>query len=131
MDSGDGVKAACFQLVEAQGLGSRGMGLDGLTGLEQEKLSDEYRQVLETIRGLIEILENPERLLEVIRGELEAIKAEFGDARRTEIQHSQEDLNVLDLIAQEDMVVTLSHTGYVKRQPARTNRPHKSGERKR
>src|SRR3546814_13530209 len=56
-----------------------------------------------------------------------AIKAEFGDARRTEIQHSQEDLNVLDLIAPEDMVVTLSHTGYVKRQPASTYRSQKRG----
>jgi Type IIA topoisomerase (DNA gyrase/topo II, topoisomerase IV), A subunit len=63
----------------------------------------------------------------VIRGELEAVKAEFGDARRTEIQHSQEDLNVLDLIAPEDMVVTLSHTGYIKRQPASTYRAQKRG----
>ncbi|MFZ0870871.1 MAG: DNA gyrase C-terminal beta-propeller domain-containing protein, partial [Rhodanobacter sp.] len=82
---------------------------------------------LETIRGLIDILENPGRLLEVIRGELEAVKAEFGDARRTEIQHSQEDLNVLDLIAPEDVVVTLSHTGYIKRQPASTYRSQKRG----
>ncbi len=127
MDPRDGLKADGYQLSEAQALEILAMRLHRLTGLEQEKLSDEYRQVLETIRGLIEILENPERLLEVIRGELEAIKAEFGDARRTEIQHSQEDLNVLDLIAPEDMVVTLSHTGYVKRQPASTYRSQKRG----
>jgi len=127
MDPRDGLKDDGYQLSEAQALEILAMRLHRLTGLEQEKLSDEYRQVLETIRGLIEILENPERLLEVIRGELESVKEEFGDARRTEIQHSQEDLNVLDLIAPEDMVVTLSHTGYVKRQPASTYRAQKRG----
>ena len=69
------------------------------------------------IAALIEILSNPERLLAVIRGELVAIRDEFGDARRTVIQHSQEDLEMLDLIASEDVVVTLSHAGYAKRQP--------------
>ncbi|OOG63338.1 DNA gyrase subunit A [Rhodanobacter sp. B04] len=127
MDPRDGLKDDGYQLSEAQALEILAMRLHRLTGLEQEKLSDEYRQILETIRGLIEILENPERLLEVIRGELEAVKAEFGDARRTEIQHSQEDLNVLDLIAPEDVVVTLSHTGYIKRQPASTYRAQKRG----
>jgi DNA gyrase subunit A len=127
MDPRDGLKADGYQLSEAQALEILAMRLHRLTGLEQEKLSDEYRQILETIRGLIEILENPDRLLEVIREELEAIKAEFGDARRTEIQHSQEDLNVLDLIAPEDVVVTLSHTGYIKRQPASTYRAQKRG----
>ena len=83
--------------------------------------------MLETIVDLIEILEDPDQLLEVIRDELEAIKDEFGDARRTEIQHSQEDLNVLDLIAPEDVVVTLSHTGYIKRQPASMYRAQKRG----
>jgi len=127
MDPRDGLKDDGYQLSEAQALEILAMRLHRLTGLEQEKLSDEYRQILETIRGLIDILENPERLLEVIRGELEAVKAEFGDARRTEIQHSQEDLNVLDLIAPEDVVVTLSHTGYIKRQPASTYRAQKRG----
>jgi DNA gyrase subunit A len=127
MDPRDGLKADGYQLSEAQALEILAMRLHRLTGLEQEKLSDEYRQILEAIRGLIEILENPERLLEVIRSELDAVKAEFGDARRTEIQHSQEDLNVLDLIAPEDMVVTLSHTGYIKRQPASTYRSQKRG----
>ena len=129
MDPRDGLKPDGYQLSEAQALEILAMRLNRLTGLEQEKLSDEYRQILETIRGLIEILENPDRLLAVIREELEAIKAEFGDARRTEIQHSQEDLNVLDLIAPEDMVVTLSHTGYVKRQPASAYRAQRRGGR--
>jgi DNA gyrase subunit A len=129
MDPRDGLKSDGYQLSEAQALEILAMRLHRLTGLEQEKLSDEYRQILDTIRGLIEILENPDRLLEVIREELEAVKAEFGDARRTEIQHSKEDLNVLDLIAAEDMVVTLSHTGYVKRQPASTYRSQRRGGR--
>src|SRR6185437_270130 len=72
-------------------------------------------------------LENPVRLLEVIREELEQIRTDYGDARRTEIQHSQEDLNVLDLIAPEDVVVTLSHTGYIKRQPASLYRAQRRG----
>src|SRR5690349_4060467 len=127
MDPRDGLKADGYQLSDVQAQEILAMRLHRLTGLEQEKLSDEYRQILDTIRGLIEILENPEVLLKVIREELEAIKAEYGDARRTEIQHSQEDLNVLDLIAPEDMVVTLSHTGYVKRQPASTYRAQKRG----
>ncbi|MGB3271185.1 MAG: DNA gyrase subunit A [Rhodanobacter sp.] len=127
MDPRDGLKPDGYQLSDVQAQEILAMRLHRLTGLEQEKLSDEYRQILETIRGLIEILENPNRLLEVIREELEAVKAEFGDARRTEIQHSQEDLNVLDLIAPEDMVVTLSHTGYVKRQPASTYRSQRRG----
>ncbi|EIL96036.1 MULTISPECIES: DNA gyrase subunit A [Rhodanobacter] len=127
MDPRAGLKADGYQLSDVQAQEILAMRLHRLTGLEQEKLSDEYRQILEIIRGLIEILENPDRLLEVIREELEAIKTEYGDGRRTEIQHSQEDLNVLDLIAPEDVVVTLSHTGYVKRQPASTYRAQKRG----
>jgi DNA gyrase subunit A len=127
MDPRDGFKPDGYQLSDVQAQEILAMRLHRLTGLEQEKLSDEYRQILETIRGLIEILENPEVLLKVIREELEAIKAEFGDARRTEIQASQEDLNVLDLIAPEDVVVTLSHTGYIKRQPASTYRAQRRG----
>ena len=127
MDPRDGLKADGYQLSEAQAQEILAMRLHRLTGLEQEKLSDEYREILETIRGLIQILEDPARLLAVIRSELEVIKEEFGDARRTEIQHSQEDLNVLDLIAPEDVVVTLSHTGYVKRQPASTYRAQRRG----
>jgi DNA gyrase subunit A len=127
MDPRDGLKSDGYQLSEVQAQEILAMRLHRLTGLEQDKLSDEYRQILETIRGLIEILEDPERLLSVIRDELQAIKDEFGDERRTEIQHSQEDLNVLDLIAPEDVVVTLSHTGYVKRQPASTYRAQRRG----
>ncbi|MEW9624764.1 DNA gyrase subunit A [Rhodanobacter geophilus] len=127
MDPRDGLKGDGYQLSEVQAQEILAMRLHRLTGLEQEKLSDEYREILEVIRGLIEILENPGRLLAVIREELESVRNEFGDARRTEIQHSQEDLNVLDLIAPEDMVVTLSHTGYIKRQPASAYRAQRRG----
>ncbi|MET0617137.1 MAG: DNA gyrase subunit A [Luteibacter sp.] len=127
MDPRDGLRDDGYQLSEAQATEILQMRLHRLTGLEQEKLSDEYKEILETIRGLIEILENPSVLLEVIRGELEQIRTDYGDARRTEIQHSQEDLNVLDLIAPEDVVVTLSHTGYIKRQPASLYRAQKRG----
>ncbi|HET8764259.1 MAG TPA: DNA gyrase C-terminal beta-propeller domain-containing protein, partial [Rhodanobacter sp.] len=127
LDPREGLKPDGYQLSDVQAQEILAMRLHRLTGLEQEKLSDEYKAILETIRGLIEILEDPDRLLAVIRGELEAIRTEFGDARRTEIQHSKEDLNVLDLIAPEDMVVTLSHTGYIKRQPASTYRAQKRG----
>ena len=127
MDPRDGLNENGYQLSEAQATEILQMRLHRLTGLEQEKLSDEYREILNTIRALIEILENPARLLEVIREELEQIRTDYGDARRTEIQHSQEDLNVLDLIAPEDVVVTLSHTGYIKRQPASLYRAQKRG----
>jgi DNA gyrase subunit A len=127
MDPRDGLNENGYQLSESQATEILQMRLHRLTGLEQEKLSDEYREILNIIRALIEILENPSRLLEVIREELEQIRTDYGDARRTEIQHSQEDLNVLDLIAPEDVVVTLSHTGYIKRQPASLYRAQKRG----
>ncbi len=127
MDPRDGMKEDGYQLSDAQALEILAMRLHRLTGLEQEKLSDEYRQLLETIRGLLAILMDPDKLLAVIREELEAIQEAYGDERRTEIQHSVDDLNILDLIAPEDMVVTLSHTGYVKRQPASTYRAQRRG----
>ncbi|HEX5353110.1 MAG TPA: DNA gyrase C-terminal beta-propeller domain-containing protein, partial [Rhodanobacteraceae bacterium] len=101
--------------------------LHRLTGLEQGKLTDEYKQLLEAIRGLIAILEDPDKLMAVIRGELVEMKDLYGDARRTQILHTQEDLETLDLIAEEDVVVTLSHTGYVKRQTLDTYRAQKRG----
>ncbi len=91
--------------------------LHRLTGLEHDKLIGEYRELLEKIAELLEILNSAERLMEVIREELEAIIAEYGDERRTEITASQQDLTVADLITEEDMVVTISHGGYAKTQP--------------
>ncbi|WCE04014.1 DNA gyrase subunit A [Pseudoxanthomonas sp. JBR18] len=118
-----------YQLTEVQAQQILEMRLHRLTGLEQEKLTEEYKQLLETITGLIRILENPDVLKEVIREELLNVKAEFGDARRSEIRQSEEDLDILDLIAPEDMVVTLSHSGYAKRQPASSYRAQKRGGR--
>ncbi|WP_271273376.1 DNA gyrase subunit A [Aliamphritea hakodatensis] len=91
--------------------------LHRLTGLEHDKLIGEYRELLEKIAELLEILNSAERLMEVIREELEAIVEEYGDERRTEITASQQDLTVADLITEEDMVVTISHGGYAKTQP--------------
>ncbi|HEX7801312.1 MAG TPA: DNA gyrase subunit A [Pseudoxanthomonas sp.] len=118
-----------YQLTETQATQILEMRLHRLTGLEQEKLTEEYKELLETIAGLIRILENPDVLLEVIRTELLNIKEEFGDARRSEIRHSEEDLDILDLIAPEDVVVTLSHAGYAKRQPASAYRAQRRGGR--
>jgi DNA gyrase subunit A len=122
-----GLSAAGYQLSEVQAQQILEMRLSRLTGLEQEKLTDEYKELLKTIAALIEILEDPARLLAVIREELVSLREEFGDERRTVIQASQDDLDVLDLIESEDVVVTLSHTGYAKRQPASLYRAQKRG----
>lgn len=127
LPAGVGLVDGRYQLTETQAQQILEMRLHRLTGLEQDKLTDEYKQLLETIRGLIEILEDPSVLLEVIRTELRNIKEEFGDARRSEIRASEEDLDILDLIAPEDVVVTLSHSGYAKRQPVSTYRAQKRG----
>ena len=116
-----------YRLSEAQAKEILEMRLNRLTGLEQEKLSDEYRDLLTTITYLISILENPDKLLKVIRDELLELREDFGDERRTVIQRSQEDLDVLDLIEPEDVVVTLSHAGYAKRQPVSIYRAQKRG----
>ncbi|TIH06513.1 DNA gyrase subunit A [Pseudomonas leptonychotis] len=91
--------------------------LHRLTGLEHEKLLAEYQEILTQIGELLRILNSAVRLMEVIREELEAIKAEFGDARRTEILDNRLDLTLADLITEEERVVTISHTGYAKSQP--------------
>ena len=123
----DGLQADGYQLSEIQAAQILEMRLHRLTGLEQDKLTDEYRQLLDAIAALIAILEDPDRLLAVIRGELEALREQYGDARRTTIQASQEDLDILDLIEPEDVVVTLSHAGYAKRQPASLYRAQRRG----
>jgi DNA gyrase subunit A len=122
-----GLDEGGYRLSEVQAKEILEMRLNRLTGLEQEKLTDEYRQLLETIAGLIRILENPDVLLDVIRTELRELEAEFGDARRTEIRPGEEDLDILDLIEAEDVVVTLSHAGYAKRQPTTAYRAQKRG----
>ncbi|MGH8112737.1 MAG: DNA gyrase subunit A [Rhodanobacteraceae bacterium] len=127
LDPRAGLKQDGYQLSETQAKEILEMRLHRLTGLEQDKLTEEYRQLLDTIHGLIAILEDPDKLMAVIRGELVEMKELYGDARRTEILHTQEDLETLDLIAQEDVAVTLSHTGYVKRQSLAIYRAQKRG----
>ena len=122
-----GFHEAGYQLSEVQAKEILEMRLNRLTGLEQEKLTQEYQELLAEIQDLIEILEVPERLLKVIRDELLHIKETYGDDRRTEIRASEEDLEDLDLIASEDVVVTLSHAGYAKRQMPSTYRAQKRG----
>ncbi|MBP3985172.1 DNA gyrase subunit A [Pseudoxanthomonas helianthi] len=129
LPQGVGFLGGEYQLTDVQATQILEMRLHRLTGLEQEKLTEEYRELLDTIAGLIRILENPEVLLQVIRDELLNVKAEFGDARRSEIRPSEEDLDILDLIAPEDVVVTLSHAGYAKRQPASAYRAQRRGGR--
>ena len=90
--------------------------LHKLTGLEHEKILSEYKELLDLIAELLHILATPARLMEVIREELEVIRDDFGDERRTEISDASHDLSMEDLITEEDVVVTLSHEGYVKYQ---------------
>jgi len=129
LPKGVGLIEGGYQLTEIQATQILEMRLHRLTGLEQDRLTEEYKLLLETIAGLIHILEDPDRLLQVIREELVNVRTEFGDERRTEIRHSEEDLDILDLIAPEDVVVTVSHAGYVKRQPVSAYRAQRRGGR--
>ena len=106
-----------YHLSPAQAQAILDMRLNRLTGLEQEKIHGEYKELLVIIEDLMEILVKPERLMQVIRDELIEIRDSYGDERRTEIITTQQDLCLEDLIEDEPMVVTLSHEGYVKTQP--------------
>ncbi len=101
--------------------------LHRLTGMEHDKLLAEYEERLQQITGYLEILANPERLMTVIREELEQVEKEFGDERRTEVQTSRSDLTHEDLINEEDRVVTISHLGYAKSQPLDAYQAQKRG----
>jgi len=106
-----------YRLSAAQAQAILDLRLHRLTGLEQDKISNEYKELIVKIKALLIILANPQRLMEVIRQELLAIRDQYGDERRTEIVTTHEDLSIGDLITEEDVVVTLSHSGYVKAQP--------------
>ena len=106
-----------YKLSEAQAQAILDLRLHRLTGLEQDKIVKEYKELLELIDGYLEILGSDIRLMEVIREELEEIKAQYADKRRTEILQDHLNLSAEDLITEEDMVVTMSHEGYVKSQP--------------
>ncbi|MBI2786536.1 MAG: DNA gyrase subunit A [Legionella longbeachae] len=112
-----GLSVDGYKLSEAQAQAILELRLHRLTALEQDKILSEFEELLILIRELLDILASPERLMEVIRDELLEVKTQFGDERRTEIMASQEDLTIEDLITEENVVVTLSHQGYVKYQP--------------
>jgi DNA gyrase subunit A len=116
-----------YQLSEEQAQAILELRLHRLTGLEKDKIFNEYQELLQKIVELLRILRDPERLMEVIREELVAIREQYQDDRRTEIRHDSQDLNMEDLIDQEDMVVTLSHTGYAKAQPLTEYRAQRRG----
>jgi len=117
MTPGTGLLAEGYRLSETQAQAILDLRLNRLTGLEQDKIVAEYGELLDLIRDLGDILARPERLLEVIRKELEDIKAAYADPRRTEIIAAQDDVTIEDLIERQDVVVTLSHAGYAKSQP--------------
>jgi DNA gyrase subunit A len=106
-----------YRLSETQAQAILDLRLHRLTGLEQEKILNEYKEVLVSIKELSDILADPDKLLGVIRRELAEIRDNYGDARRTEIVQDHSDLQIEDLISDEEVVVTLSHGGYAKAQP--------------
>ena len=124
-----GLGAGGYRLSEAQAQAILDMRLQKLTGLEQDRIISEYGEILDTIGDLLDILARPQRLLEVIRTELEEIRESYGDARRTEIIEDQLALTMEDLITEQDVVVTLSHAGYAKTQPLDVYRLQRRGGR--
>jgi DNA gyrase subunit A len=120
---------AGYRLSDVQAQAILEMRLARLTGLEQEKITADYSEVMEHIVDLLDILARPERVTAIIRGELVAIRDQFGDKRRSEIVAQGVDLSIEDLIAPQDMVVTLSHGGYMKAQPVDEYRAQKRGGR--
>ena len=117
LDEKYGLKDAEYFLSVEQAQAILDLRLHRLTGLEHEKLINDYKELLVKISDYLDILNNEERLLGVVRDELLKIEDEYGDERRTEIISSQQDLTVEDLITEEDRVVTISQTGYAKTQP--------------
>ena len=126
---GDGL----YRLSDVQTQEILQMRLQRLTGLEQDKIIAEYKSVMTEIEDLLDILARPERVNTIIGDELNAIKQEFGQsklgARRSQIEHNAQELGTEDLITPTDMVVTLSHTGYIKSQPLSEYRAQKRGGR--
>jgi DNA gyrase subunit A len=118
-----------YRLSDTQAEQILQMRLQRLTGLEQDKIVNEYREVMDRITDLLDILARPERITSIINDELVQLKKDFGDARKSEIVRSAEDLATEDLITPQDMVVTLSHTGYIKSQPLADYRAQKRGGR--
>ncbi len=124
-----GLKDDGYHLSDVQAQAILELRLQRLTGLEQDKIRGEYKDVMATIADLLDILAKPSRIVAIIAEELKALKAEFGDARRSEIVTVAEDISIEDLIAPQDMVVTFSHGGYVKSQPLADYRAQNRGGR--
>ena len=118
-----------YKLSDTQAQEILQMRLQRLTGLEQDKITAEYREVMAQIADLLDILAKPERIRTIIADELVAIKAEFGDPRRSQIELNATELGTEDLITPQDMVVTMSHAGYIKSQPLSEYRAQKRGGR--
>ncbi len=117
LDEQYGMRDGFYHLSPEQAQAILELRLHRLTGLEHEKLLSEYQEILLQISELLKILGSSVRLLEIIREELEKVKADYGDERRTEITASRVDLTIADLITEEERVVTISHLGYAKSQP--------------
>ena len=129
LDAGSGLIDGKYRLSAVQAQAILDLRLHRLTGLEQEKIVKEYKEILGSIKQLSDILADPDLLLDVIRNELADVRDAFGDERRTEIVQDHSDLSVEDLIPQEDVVVTLSHGGYAKAQPIDVYQAQKRGGR--
>ena len=124
-----GLSAQGYRLSEVQAQAILELRLQRLTGLEQDKIVGEYREVMALIADLLDILARPERITTIIGEELRAVKDQYGDPRRSEVVMNTAEINIEDLIAPEDMVVTLSHGGYFKRQPLADYRAQRRGGR--
>jgi DNA gyrase subunit A len=118
-----------FGLSEIQANAILEMRLSRLTGLERKKIEDEYLEVIQLIERLRAILDSPAKVLQIIRDDLAEIKERFGDERRTQIVAASGEFEIEDLIAEEDMVITISHAGYIKRLPVTTYRSQRRGGR--
>lgn len=130
LDKAYGLQASGdYRLTETQAQAILDLRLHRLTGLEQDKIIEEFEKLLDAIADYIEILSSTARLFEVIREELEAVREEYGDERKTQILDHHLDLTTADLISPEDVVVTLTHEGYVKSQPLDAYRAQRRGGR--
>jgi len=124
-----GLSKKGYRLSDSQAQAILELRLQRLTGLEQDKVVSEYKDVMNKIADLLDVLAKADRITNIIAEELAAIKKQFGDKRRSEIVVSTQDLSMEDLIAPEDVVVTLSHTGYIKSQPLQDYHAQKRGGR--
>jgi len=129
LEDGFGLVDGVYRLSAVQAQAILDLRLHRLTGLEQDKIINEYKEILDKIKVFSDILANPDELLQVIRDELAEVRDAFGDERRTEIVQDHSDLSIEDLIPSEEVVVTLSHGGYAKAQPIDVYQAQKRGGR--